>query len=370
MNTIRILCNENGELKFTGRLDINQFSSNTTEFEITFPSFTKEHSKYLETITPDGIRNKTAINLNGGNIIETYLIPYELLKQQGRLQIQITTSIGEDTVYVSDRFNIAINKSIGADNTILIEYKNIIQQLTDDLNTEIQEREGEDLLLQSNITTEAAIRAAADLNLQSNINIEISAREVAYNTLEDAFLSEESSRAAQDITLQTNINAESLARTNADTTLQANLTTETIARVNTDEVLQTAIDLEVSTRTSEDALKIDKTSITDNLITDDVTKVLSAKQGKTLKTSVDSKEPKITAGTNLEFFRGDKTLASFSNTVRYSGLVGFIVGANTPITGEDFVLSGFGKLQGQINAMNTTVGDINTILDAINGEVI
>lgn len=74
-------------------------------------------------------------------------------------------------------------------------------------------------------------------------------------------------------------------------------------------------------------------------------------------------EPKITAGTTSQYYRGDKTfqtldtLAVTENTnlyftetrVRNTVLTGYVVGANTPLAATDSVLGAFQKIQGQLN---------------------
>lgn len=59
-------------------------------------------------------------------------------------------------------------------------------------------------------------------------------------------------------------------------------------------------------------------------------------------------EPAITAGTNVQFWRGDKTFQDLGAFIRSNSLTGLSLATSTPITAADTTLSGFGKLQGQV----------------------
>lgn len=59
-------------------------------------------------------------------------------------------------------------------------------------------------------------------------------------------------------------------------------------------------------------------------------------------------EPAITAGTNVQFWRGDKTFQDLGAFIRSNPLTGLSLASSTPITAADTTLSGFGKLQGQV----------------------
>ena len=76
-------------------------------------------------------------------------------------------------------------------------------------------------------------------------------------------------------TLQENIDAEAITRGDADTTLQNNISTEATARASADTTLQNNIDL-----------KVDISSIVDNVTAGGVSVPLSAEQGKILKAEI------------------------------------------------------------------------------------
>ncbi|PIK16078.1 tail fiber domain-containing protein [Halobacteriovorax sp. JY17] len=62
-----------------------------------------------------------------------------------------------------------------------------------------------------------------------------------------------------------------------------------------------------------------------------------------------------TGGTTAQYLRGDLTLSTFLNDVLASVLTGYTVGADTPLAATDSIVSAFGKVQGQINANNTSI---------------
>lgn len=74
-----------------------------------------------------------------------------------------------------------------------------------------------------------------------------------------------------------------------------------------------------------------------------------------LVTDLSAKEPLITAGTSAQFLNGLKAWTDFGTTVRATPLTGFTVGANSAITATDSTLQAFGKTQGQIDALGTSV---------------
>ena len=74
-----------------------------------------------------------------------------------------------------------------------------------------------------------------------------------------------------------------------------------------------------------------------------------------------SKEPAITIGTTLQYWRGDKTFQDFATAVRASLLTGYVVGTNTALAATDSVLGAFEKLQGQVNARVSGSGSTNTL---------
>lgn len=64
----------------------------------------------------------------------------------------------------------------------------------------------------------------------------------------------------------------------------------------------------------------------------------------------DTKEPSIGAGTTAQYWRGDKTWQDLATFVRSSALTGLNATLTAAVAATDSVLTGLGKLQGQINA--------------------
>ena len=101
-------------------------------------------------------------------------------------------------------------------------------------------------------------------------------------------------------------------------------------------------------------------------VADSVLVAFGKVQGQINATNVNvaTKENTITAGTTLQYWRGDKTFQTLNTlavpeltnlyftTARVLAtlLTGYTVGANTPITVADSVLVAFGKVQAQINS--------------------
>ncbi|WP_408097916.1 tail fiber domain-containing protein [Peredibacter sp. HCB2-198] len=86
-----------------------------------------------------------------------------------------------------------------------------------------------------------------------------------------------------------------------------------------------------------------------------------------IQTQLNAKEPAITAGTNLQYFRGDKTLATLDTSavpegtreyftqskVRNTPINTYAVGTAIPLAATDTVLEALGKLEAQIIANDT-----------------
>src|SRR5574343_174620 len=71
--------------------------------------------------------------------------------------------------------------------------------------------------------------------------------------------------------------------------------------------------------------------------------------------NLSAKENTITAGTTSQYWRGDKTWVDFFTTARTVTLTGLSTATNAVITATDTILSAFGKLQAQINAITTAL---------------
>lgn len=98
--------------------------------------------------------------------------------------------------------------------------------LTNNLNTEIQNRTDADTAINEDIKTESETRAAKDNELQSAIAQEIIDREAVAKELADEIDTEKTDRLAADAALQSNIDAEKNEREASDTTLQNNINKE------------------------------------------------------------------------------------------------------------------------------------------------
>jgi hypothetical protein len=77
---------------------------------------------------------------------------------------------------------------------------------------------------------------------------------------------------------------------------------------------------------------------------------------KATNDDVETKEPKLTAGTVSQYYRGDKTWQDLPTRIRNTSLAGLSTSNNSTITSLDTVLIAFGKLQAQ---MNTTERSAN-----------
>lgn len=72
-----------------------------------------------------------------------------------------------------------------------------------------------------------------------------------------------------------------------------------------------------------------------------------------LTSGLAGKENTINATTAGDYYRGDKTFANFLNAVLAVVLTGYVVGTNAALVATDTILAAFGKLQGQINQINS-----------------
>ena len=118
-----------------------------------------------------------------------------------------------------------------------------LQQLQEDIDSEVASRKSEDEKLQGAITEEITNRTNADNNLQNLIGGETSTRANQFSILQEALNSEVSSRISQDSSIQEKLDAEILARTNQDETLQSAISSEAESRQSADDNLQAQIDV-------------------------------------------------------------------------------------------------------------------------------
>lgn len=79
-----------------------------------------------------------------------------------------------------------------------------------------------------------------------------------------------------------------------------------------------------------------------------------------LAASFTGKENSITAGTTAQYWRGDKTWSSLQTDVQALVMSAFAVGSNASLTNSDSLSGALGKVQGQINATNTSVAALAT----------
>ncbi len=71
--------------------------------------------------------------------------------------------------------------------------------------------------------------------------------------------------------------------------------------------------------------------------------------------SISGKESSVTAGTTAQYYRGDKTWQSLQTDVQALTINNYTVGTNTALANTDSLSAALGKVQGQINATNSSV---------------
>jgi hypothetical protein len=120
-----------------------------------------------------------------------------------------------------------------------------------------------------------------------------------------------------------------------------------------------------SGNTSWASPSVGSATITDGSIVDaDINASAAIAQTKiaNLTTDLSSKQPLISAGTTLQYYRGDKTFVDLGTDVRATALTGFATGANSTVLATDTTLAAFQKVQGQIDATNTAVAGKEPVL--------
>lgn len=162
-------------------------------------------------------------------------------------------------------------------------------------------------------TSEATARTAGDATNASALTAESSARLSADNTENARAVSAENTIAAS-------VSTEATARASADATNATAITTETAARASAisseastrasaDTTNANAIAAETTARGAADASEASTRAAADtaNASAVSVEATTRATADTTLTTAVNGKEPAITAGTTLQYWRGDKT---------------------------------------------------------------
>jgi len=219
--------------------------------------------------------------------------------------------------------------------------------------------------LQENIDAEAITRGDADTTLQTNINN-------VEQSLEDNVQAEQDARIAEDIVLQENIDTESTTRSDADVALQGNIDAEASTRQSSDTTLQSNIDL-----------KIDISSIVNNVTTGGSSVPLSAEQGKVLKAEIlalagslipqgnwdaDTNTPDISGTTETGYF----WIVSVSGSTDIGGI--------TDWKSNDWVIktsSGWAKIDntdkvisvaGRIGEVVLDIADVTSLQNALNAK--
>lgn len=156
-------------------------------------------------------------------------------------------------------------------------------------------------------TTEATARAAGDTTNASALTAEAAARLSADTT--------ENTRAtAAENTIAASVAAEATSRASGDATNATAITTEATARA-------TAISTEATSRASADTTNANAISTETTARAAAITSEASTRAAAdtTLTTAVNGKEPAITAGTTLQYLRGDKTwqtLPTYNPTIQ------------------------------------------------------
>ena len=132
------------------------------------------------------------------------------------------------------------------------------------LDQEIKDREAGDTSLQTKLDQEIQDRTDALDALEKKVNDDI---QVKLDEQTEKLNQEIEDRKNGDTTLQNNLTAESEARTSADTTLQQNIDNEQSARETKDTELEIKLNKEIEDRTSEDKTLTDRL---DNLKTSEI----------------------------------------------------------------------------------------------------
>jgi hypothetical protein len=103
---------------------------------------------------------------------------------------------------------------------------------------------------------------------------------------------------------------------------------------------------------------IGSSNITDgSIVNADVNAGAAIDQSKiaNLTTDLAAKEPTISLGTTAQYWKGNKTWASLQTDVQALVLSGFTTGSNATLANTDTVSGAFGKVQGQIDAINSSI---------------
>lgn len=102
-----------------------------------------------------------------------------------------------------------------------------------------------------------------------------------------------------------------------------------------------------------------------------------------IQTQITTLVNRFPAGTSAQYIRGDKTVATLNteavpesganlyftqDRVRATPLTGYAVGTNNALNGSENILGAFGKLQGQINASNTTIASHSSTLSTLSSK--
>jgi hypothetical protein len=112
---------------------------------------------------------------------------------------------------------------------------------------------------------------------------------------------------------------------------------------------------------------IGSSNITDgSIVNADINSSAAIDQSKiaNLTTDLAAKEPSISAGTTAQYWKGDKTWASLQTDVQALVLNGFTTGSNATLANTDTVAGAFGKVQGQIDAINSSIAGKEASLTA------
>lgn len=251
-----------------------------------------------------------------------------------------------------------------------------ISHLSDNLNTEIENRETADNTLSETIQNETLARIEADSTLQNNIgtlsdnlNTEINNRTNADNLLREDIneisgnLAQEIlNRQTQDGILQGNIDAETLARQNADSTLQGNIGTlsDTVSSNYND--LSDQID-NLSDTVSDNYTDLDgKISDLTTTVNDNDTAINSKVDGinTTLTTSINNLSNTVSNNYTTLDAKIDNTktslegnISDLSNTVNqnYTDLSNAITTSTSTINS---------RIDSEVSTLNTAIGTETT----------
>lgn len=341
------------------------------------PEIVKVISDLVDDITDDIIDEK--ITLHNHNRDAHPYIQDILQDNYNTLNTKIDEvgdELSQEISHLSDNLNTEIENRETADNELSenmqqetlarIEadttLQNNIDTLTNNLNTEIENRTNADNLLRDDIDNISGELAQEIIDRQTQDNLLQEQITSNYNILDNKIDTETSNRTSADTTLQNNIDAEALTRQNADATLQNNINAEALARQNADATLQDNIDA-LSDTVSDNYTDLDgKISDLTTTVNDNDTAINSKVDGinTTLTTSINNLSNTVSNNYTTLDAKIDNTktslegnISDLSNTVNqnYTDLSNAITTSTSTINS---------RIDSEVSTLNTAIGTETT----------